>query len=42
MKHTVNMDLQKERAKCTFNIEELTNYLDGGVDMTSNRRRIGM
>lgn len=37
----VNTDLQKERDTCTFNIEELTNYLDGGVNNTEQRRKIG-
>lgn len=42
MERSVNLDLQKEREKCTFNIEELTNFLDGGVDKTLNRRKIGL
>lgn len=42
MKQTVNEDLRKEREKCTFNIEELTNFLDGGVNMTIRRRKLGM
>lgn len=37
----VNEDLQKERNKCDFNVEELTNFLDGGVDETKKRKRIG-
>lgn len=34
-------DLQKERAKCTFNKEEITNLMDGGEDKTQFRRRLG-
>ncbi|CAH0592207.1 unnamed protein product [Chrysodeixis includens] len=35
----VNPDLQRERDKCSFNITELTNLLDGGPAMTEERRR---
>lgn len=42
MKHTVNVDLKKERERCTFNIEELTNFLDGGVNKTLDRRKLGL
>lgn len=38
----VNIDLQKERAKCNFNTEELTNLLDWGVKYTERRRNLGM
>ncbi|XP_026731719.1 probable peroxisomal acyl-coenzyme A oxidase 1 [Trichoplusia ni] len=34
----VNEDLIKERAKCSFNVEELTNFLDEGRDKTLERR----
>ncbi|KAJ8736601.1 hypothetical protein PYW08_007257 [Mythimna loreyi] len=34
----VNEDLVKERAKCTFNVEELTYFLDGGKDKTLERK----
>lgn len=37
----VNVDLQNERNKCDFNVEELTNYLDGGVIETEERRKLG-
>lgn len=37
----VNEDLQKERNKCQFNIEELTNFLDGGAHLTASRRKMG-
>ncbi|XP_063600213.1 probable peroxisomal acyl-coenzyme A oxidase 1 [Penaeus indicus] len=33
-------DLQKERAKCTFNKEEITNLMDGGEEKTQFRRRL--
>lgn len=37
----INEDLLKERKKCSFNVQELTNYLDGGADATENRRQLG-
>jgi len=42
MKYTVNVDLQNERKKCTFNTEELTNFLDGGEQKTLRRRKLGL
>ncbi|XP_045771505.1 probable peroxisomal acyl-coenzyme A oxidase 1 [Maniola jurtina] len=36
----VNEDLLKERAKCNFNVEELTNLLDDGADCTKWRRTL--
>ncbi|KAK7073868.1 Acyl-coenzyme A oxidase (Acyl-CoA oxidase), partial [Halocaridina rubra] len=33
-------DLKKERTKCSFNQEELTNLLDGGKEMTALRRKM--
>ncbi|XP_045447152.1 probable peroxisomal acyl-coenzyme A oxidase 1 [Melitaea cinxia] len=36
----VNIDLQNERNKCTFNVEELTNFLDEGPQNTKNRREL--
>ncbi|KAG6460350.1 hypothetical protein O3G_MSEX011938, partial [Manduca sexta] len=36
----VNEDIQRERNKCDFNVEELTNYLDGGVEVTRKRREL--
>ncbi|XP_063899561.1 probable peroxisomal acyl-coenzyme A oxidase 1 [Helicoverpa armigera] len=36
----VNEDLLSERKKCEFNVEELTNYLDGGAKATENRRKL--
>lgn len=38
---TINEDLQKERKTYTFNLEELTNFLDGGVEQTKKRRKLG-
>jgi len=38
----VNEDLHKEREMCTFNLEELTNFLDNGVKNTEKRRKLGM
>lgn len=40
-KQEVNVDLAKERAKCNFNIEEVTIILDGDENKTSQRRKIG-
>ncbi|XP_053611180.1 probable peroxisomal acyl-coenzyme A oxidase 1 [Plodia interpunctella] len=36
----VNTDLAKERAKCDFNVEELTHYLDEGADQTRRRKEV--
>lgn len=36
-----NEDLQKERDKCTFDITELTHFLDGGPEKTKERKEIG-
>lgn len=41
VKRTVNDDLRKERTTCTFKLEELTNYLDEGVENTEKRRKLG-
>lgn len=38
----VNKDLLRERNKCTFNIMELTNLIDGGPQKTLDRRKKGM
>lgn len=40
-KQTINEDLLKERSTCTFNLEELTNFIDGGVKKTEKRRKLG-
>lgn len=37
----VNKDLLQERSKCTFNVEELIHFLDGGEEMTLERKRRG-
>ncbi|CAG9796949.1 unnamed protein product [Diatraea saccharalis] len=36
----VNADLLKERKNCSFDIEELTNLIDGGKNQTARRREI--
>ncbi|XP_075992761.1 acyl-coenzyme A oxidase 1-like [Anticarsia gemmatalis] len=36
----INEDLLKERKKCVFDVQELTYYLDGGVQATENRRKL--
>ena len=36
-----NHDLEKERKTCSFDMEEVTNILDGGVYQTRRRRHIG-
>ena len=33
--------LMKERLQTNFNVEELTNLLDGGVAVTERRRKFG-
>ncbi|XP_069105910.1 peroxisomal acyl-coenzyme A oxidase 1-like [Argopecten irradians] len=35
---TVNPDLAKEREKATFDVEKLTNFIDGGVQATKRKR----
>ncbi|XP_050423855.1 probable peroxisomal acyl-coenzyme A oxidase 1 [Adelges cooleyi] len=40
IKQTINEDLLAERSKCTFNVEELTNFFDGGVSETESRRKM--
>lgn len=35
------VDLQEERARCSFNKDEITRLLDGGDEKTTQRRRIG-
>jgi acyl-CoA oxidase len=37
----VNEDLLRERAKCTFDTTELTNFIDGGKQGTAERRELG-
>lgn len=39
---TVNEDLRKERSTCTFDLEELTNFLDDGAENTEKRRNFGI
>ncbi|XP_052738739.1 probable peroxisomal acyl-coenzyme A oxidase 1 [Bicyclus anynana] len=36
----VNQDLLNERAKCNFDVEELTNLLDDGAEQTKKRRTL--
>ncbi|XP_050434903.1 probable peroxisomal acyl-coenzyme A oxidase 1 [Adelges cooleyi] len=40
MKITINEDLKRERQNCTFNVEELTNFLDGGIQSTVARKKM--
>lgn len=37
----VNADLVRERSKASFDISELTTYLDGGKEGTELRKKIG-
>lgn len=37
----VNPDLAMERAKCSFNILEVTHIIDGGEQNTLQRKKIG-
>lgn len=41
VKLTINEDLRKERTMCSFDLEELTNVLDDGVEKTELRRKMG-
>ena len=34
-------ELRRERAHCSFDVEELTNLFDGGKKVTARRREIG-
>lgn len=42
VKSTINEDLWNERTTCTFKLEELTNFLDDGVENTKKRRQLGI
>lgn len=37
----INEDIKAERDKCTFNVLELTNLIDGGPDKTKERKERG-
>lgn len=37
----VNIDLQRERNNCTFSIQEMTEFIDGGPDKTRARKERG-
>ncbi|XP_025203617.1 probable peroxisomal acyl-coenzyme A oxidase 1 [Melanaphis sacchari] len=37
---TVNDDLRRERTTCTFDMEELTNFINGGAENTDKKRKI--
>lgn len=37
----MNPDIKKERERATFNVDKLTNILDGGPQKTKRRREIG-
>ena len=39
--NVVNPDLVRERENATFDCEQMTHVLDGGVEVTETRRRIG-
>lgn len=41
MKQQCVSDLESERKNCSFDKEELTNIIDGGVEKTQFRRRLG-
>lgn len=41
MKQQCVSDLENERKNCSFDKEELTNIIDGGVEKTQFRRRLG-
>lgn len=40
-KNTINKDLQEERDKINFNIEEFTNFFYNGADKVSEKRDLG-
>lgn len=37
----VNKDLQRERDKCSFNVQEMTTFIDGGKERTLERKQRG-
>ena len=37
----VNADLAREREKATFNVQELTHFIDGGPERTKRRKELG-
>lgn len=37
----MNPDIKRERQNATFDVEKLTNILDGGPEKTKRRREIG-
>lgn len=41
VKKAVNKDLVKERKNATFEIVELTNFLDGNKEKTNRRKELG-
>ena len=40
--NTEMMLLAEERKQTTFDVEEMTNIVDGGIQETKRRRKIGM
>jgi hypothetical protein len=36
-----NLDLKRERSRCSFDKEEITNLIDGGKEKTQERRDLG-
>jgi len=42
MANTVNPDLLSERNKTSFNVKEVTCFLDGGDDRRERRKEIGV
>ena len=37
----MNPDIMRERQNATFDVDKLTNILDGGLEKTKRRREIG-
>lgn len=37
----VNKDLQKERDECTFDVQEMVTFIDGGKERTLERKQRG-
>lgn len=38
----VNEDLRRERTTCTFNLEELTHFINDGAKNTERRKNLGI
>lgn len=40
-RYPVNVDLERERNKCSFPIKELTHFIEGDPEKTTRRKELG-